>query len=274
MGWFTDWRRARVLKNAVLDESVWRATVARYAFARALTDAEQARLRELSILFLHEKAIQGEGGLVLREEIHVSIALQACILILNLGLDYYRGWTEVLVYPDVFLTQHEFMDRNGVVHQMREPATGESWLQGPVILSWADIEWADHGTGYNVAIHEFAHKLDMINGAANGFPPLHGDMNREAWARAFGAAYENFCRRVEGHEETLIDPYAAEDPGEFFAVVSEAFFEIPDAVRVSYPEVYRQLVLFYRQDPGLRLENASAVRPSVSRRTAKTAGQD
>jgi len=120
-------------------------------------------------------------------------------------------------------------------------------------------------------IHEFAHKLDMLNGAANGFPPLHADMKAEQWSRVFEDAYEDFCFRVGNRELTPIDSYAAEDPGEFFAVVSELFFEIPDAVRESYPDVYQQLVIFYRQDPGLRLGRLSANTP-VPRRTVRTVG--
>lgn len=258
MGWFTEWRRSRILRRAALDEDRWRRTVERYSFVRALSDGERAHLKKLVILFLHEKSIHGAGGLVVRDEVRIAIAVQACILILNLDLDYYRGWLEVIVYPDEFVAEYEYMDDDGVVHQVREPMTGESWLQGPVILSWADAEAADHGSGYNVVIHEFAHKLDMLNGEANCFPPLHADMNREAWSQVFGAAYEDFCQRVDHDEDTLIDPYAAEDPAEFFAVTSEAFFEIPRAVQASYPEVYRQLALFYRQDPALRLATAPA----------------
>jgi MtfA peptidase len=272
MGWLTRWRRAGILKRAVLDESVWREAAGRYSFVNALTDNEQTRLRELAILFLHEKSIHGAGGLVVRDEIRMSIAAQACILILNLDLDYYRGWFEVIVYPDEFVAQYEYMDEDGVVHQVAEPMTGESWLQGPVILSWADAKGAADVTGYNVVIHEFAHKLDMLNGDANGFPPLHAGMSRDAWSGAFAAAYADFCGRVDRREETLIDPYAAEDPGEFFAVTSEAFFEIPQAIRACYPDVYRQLALFYRQDPALRVAQTAEPRFAGSPGRVKARG--
>ena len=149
------------------------------------------------------------------------------------------------------------MDEDGVAHHVREPMSGESWLTGPVILSWADTEQADTGSGYNVVIHEFAHKLDMLNGDANGFPPLHADMSRAAWSGAFEAAYADFCERVDRRRHSRIDAYAAENPAEFFAVLSEAFFEIPVAVRGEYPEVYRQLAAFYRQDPAARFERQS-----------------
>lgn len=242
----------------MLDEDLWRRTVGRCSFAQSLSEAERARLKDWVNLFLHEKTIQGAGGLRMRDEIRMSIAVQACILILNLDLDYYRGWVEIIVYPDEFVAAYEYVDENGVAHSVREPMSGESWLQGPVILSWADAEEAEHGTGYNVVIHEFAHKLDMLNGEANGFPPLHAGMSREAWSRAFSTAYEDFCARVDRNEHTLIDPYAAENPAEFFAVVSEAFFEIPAVVQTGYAGVYSQLALFYRQDPALRLQRTAS----------------
>jgi len=226
----------------------------RYPFTRALSTEERARLRERVILFLHEKSIVGAGGLVVRDGMRMSIAAQACMLILNLDLEYYRGWVEVIVYPDEFVAEYDYVDEDGIAHHVEAPMTGESWLEGPVILSWADAELRGEEPGYNVVIHEFAHKLDMLNGDANGFPPLHPGMDREAWPRAFGAAYDDFCRRVARGEPSAIDAYAAEHPSEFFAVLSEAFFETPAAVRAEYRDVYRQLAAFYRQDPAARQE--------------------
>ena len=250
--WFRRWRRSRVLKHVELDPGVWRATAARYPFVANLDEAGLERLRELVILFLHEKSIHGAGGMAVRDEVRVAIAIQACILILNLDLDYYRGWVEVIVYPDEFVAEYEYVDEAGVSHQVEAPMTGESWERGPVILSWADAQQAGLGSGYNVVIHEFAHKLDMLNGEPNGFPPLHAGMQRAQWAGAFSAAYEDFCRKVDGGYELDIDEYAAESPAEFFAVMSEAFFECPGTVRALYPEVYTQLTQFYRQDPAAR----------------------
>lgn len=272
MSWLAHWRRAWILKHARFNESAWRETLDRYAFVRVLPDAELARLRQLVILFLHEKAIHGAGGLAIRDEMRMAIAVQACILILNLDSACYRGWSEVIVYPGQFVAQYEYMDQDGVVHHVREPMTGESWLGGPVILSWEDAQSADQGAGYNVVIHEFAHKLDMLNGDANGFPPLHAGMSREAWSRAFSAAYGDFCSRIDRGEQTLIDPYAADDPAEFFAVTSEAFFEIPQVLQASYADVYRQLVLYYRQDPLLRLQGVAGARASAAAMNAGIAG--
>ena len=262
MHWFRRWRRARVLKTATIDPHLWRVTVARYRFAQALSAAELERLRELVILFLHEKSIHGAADMRVREETRLAIAVQACILILNLGLDYYRGWVEVIVYPDEFVAEYEFVDEDGVAHHVAEPMSGESWSGGPVIVSWADVQEA--GYGYNVVIHEFAHKLDMLNGEPNGFPPLHAGMNRAAWVQAFTSAYADFCRRVDDGEEVEIDEYAAENPSEFFAVMSEAFFEAPALVRDAYPAVYEQLALFYRQDPAARVARWPDARATAS----------
>ena len=246
------WRRTRILARTRFDDALWSATLERYPFTRALDEDERRRLREIVALFLHEKALQGAGGMELDDAARLSIAVQACILVLNLGLESYRGWVEIIVYPDEFVAEYDYVDEAGVSHNVHEPMTGESWLRGPVILSWADAEEAGRGNAYNVVIHEFAHKLDMLNGDANGFPPLHADMAREAWADAFNTAYADFCRRVDDWEEMPLDEYAAETPAEFFAVMSEAFFECPHVVRAEYPAVYAQLAQFYRQDPCAR----------------------
>jgi len=141
-----------------------------------------------------------------------------------------------------------------VVHHSRDILAGESWHGGPLVLSLADVAASGQGEGVNVVLHEFAHKLDMLNGDANGFPPLHRGMDAAAWSNVFSAAYEDLCRRVDDGEDTPIDPYATTDPGEFFAVLSEAFFETPNSLFAEYPAVYAQMRQFYRQDPLQRLD--------------------
>lgn len=249
---FSQWRRRRILHRANLDEAVWNRVVDRFSFAVSLNREERARLRDLVILFLHDKQISAAAGLELDLEKTLGIAIQACIVVLNLGIEYYGGWVEIIVYPDEFMPRHELRNEHGLVETDDRPYAGQAWLKGPIILSWADVENAGDADGVNVVIHEFAHKLDMLNGDANGFPPLHAEMSREAWSKAFTAAYEDLCRRVAAEENTEIDPYATESPAEFFAVISEAFFEIPDLVRAVYPAVYQQLAQFYRQDPASR----------------------
>ncbi|MEO8038706.1 MAG: M90 family metallopeptidase [Betaproteobacteria bacterium] len=254
MAWsLRQWRRERALARGRVDDGIWDDSLARFSFARNLSDPEQLRLREQVTLFLDDKDFTAAGGLELTDQMCLDVALQACILILNLDVDSYRGWTEVIVYPDEFVPGHTWTDDAGVVHHDPAAMAGEAWLQGPVVLSWADVARSGADDGVNVVIHEFAHKLDMLNGDANGFPPLHKGMSRVAWSRTFEAAYLDFCRRVDAGRHTEIDPYASESPGEFFAVLSEAFFEIPVAVVQTYPDVYEQLRQFYRQDPLERL---------------------
>jgi len=265
------WRRSRILASAQLDERAWRLAMQRFAYVRAFSADERERLRELTILFMHDKRFSSAHGLRLTDDMRLHVAVQACALILNLGLEYYRGWREIVVYPAGFVPRHQHVDDAGVVHEGDEVYAGEAWLHGPVILSWADIAESDYPDGVNVVIHEFAHKLDMLNGSANGYPPLHRGMDRRTWSEAFSAAYEDLCARVDAGEDTILDPYASESPGEFFAVLSEAFFELPDVVETEYPQVYAQLAQFYRQDPLARLDGLR--RSSAPRVSTDRAGQ-
>lgn len=254
MAWwsFREWRRRRVLQRHALPQAIWHATVAALPLLDGLSEAELARLRDLVVLFAHEKQIVAAGDGPLEEVLRLRIAAQACLPILNLGLDFYAGWVAVIVYPDEFVPEYEYTDEDGVVHHAHEPMIGEAWERGPVILSAADAERSGEHDGVNVVIHEFAHKLDMLNGAMDGLPMLHPDMRVADWANTFTLAYENFCARLEAGETVEIDPYAAESPAEFFAVMSEAFFEVPLVLQQAYPAVYRQLAAFYRQDPAVR----------------------
>ena len=216
-----------------------------------LSGPEFVRLRELASVFLHRKTLNGAGGMQLDDGICTVIAGQACLLVLELGLDYFDGWSEIIVYPSTFIVRHEERDTAGVIHETRRTLGGEAWGRGPVILSWDDARPGahPHGAGSNVILHEFAHKLDMLNGNANGMPPLHANMQREQWTLSLSAAYADLYHTIERHSHTSIDPYAAESPAEFFAVISELFFELPGRLQQLYPEVYRQMSLFYRQDP-------------------------
>lgn len=253
MSWnLKTWRQQRILAQELVPDDIWQGVVQRLHFLHGLTPEELARLRQIVTLFLHAKQISGAGGLEITEPMRVMIAAQACILILNLDLDYYNGWVGIVVYPGEFIRDYEYTDEDGIVHHACEPLSGESWSNGPVILSWEDVTGADAEPGYNVVIHEFAHKLDMLNGDANGYPALHSGMSRQTWSDTFGKVYADFCRQVDADEETVIDPYAAENPAEFFAVLSEAFFAMPLVIKQHFHEVYEQLALFYRQNPAQR----------------------
>jgi len=250
MGFLRDWRRGRVLKRARLDDALWTQVAARLPFLRGLAGEETARLKELVILFLAEKEMHGAHGLELADEVRLSIAIQACLPILNLGLDAYAGWVGVIVYPGEFRVRKEETDEHGVVHAFDEELAGEAWPGGPVILSWEDVALRERG--YNVVIHEFAHKLHMDGGGDEDLPAARPGMDTAAWRAALEKSYERFCAEVDSGRRTFIDPYASEHPAEFFAVMSEAFFTDSAVLARDWPELYWQLALFYRQDPAGR----------------------
>jgi Mlc titration factor MtfA (ptsG expression regulator) len=244
MGWLTDWRRRRVLARHAIDDALWRQATRKLAFL-----PDTPKLREHALLFLAEKQFAGAHGLEVTDRMRVAIAAQACLPILALGLDWYAGWTGIVVYPGDFRVRREWVDEAGVVHERDDELSGEAMPGGPVVISW---DAAAHDPYMNVVIHEFAHKLDMLNGEADGLPPLHAGMDRRAWTATFEEAYEGFCDAVDRGRDTWLDPYAAEHVSEFFAVISEAFFEDGKETRRRYPAVYEQLKRFYRQDPAAR----------------------
>lgn len=270
---FKAWRRRRTLARHRIPDDLWQQTLARLPFLAYLDDGERARLRDLTVLFLAEKEMHGAGGLELRDDIRLSIAVQACVPILNLGLDYYEGWVGVVVYPGEFEVRREEMDEAGVVHQWTDALSGEAWPGGPVVLSWQDVRMTERPDGnhtYNVVIHEFAHKLDMLHkGDADGYPAPHRDMHPLRWYETLQQSYEHFCDAVERGEARQphaiapppvdewgrvlpFDAYAAEHPAEFFAVMSEVFFTDPATLKLCYPELYGEFARFYRQDPAAR----------------------
>ena len=265
-GWFRSRARPR---TRPIEAALWREATAQWLFMRGLDADANTRLKSLAERFLASKHFSGTHGLEVTAAMQVAIAAQACILVLELGAEWYEGWSEIIVYPSQFAPEREEVDEAGVVHLTNEPMAGEAWLGGPVVLSYEDVALAadveQRVAGYNVVIHEFAHKLDMRNGDPNGFPPLHADMSSKAWKEAFAGAYADFCARVDAAQALAerrvdaaldalpIDPYAAESAGEFFAVASEAFFETPELLAPAYPAVYEQLRRFYRQDPLARL---------------------
>ena len=232
-----------------------RIDAARRLLDRWCTAGDATRLKNFAVLFLAEKQLTPLGGIELTDADRLSIALQACLPVLELGLEWYDGWVGILVYPGDFRVKHEEIDDTGVLHEWEDELAGESWEGGPVVLSWDAVNEAGSvaSGGANVVIHEFAHKLDMKSGEPDGMPPLHAGMDATRWRAALTEAYEGFCDAVERDKDTWLDPYAAEHPAEFFAVASEAFFEAPRELRRRYPDLYAQFVLFYKQDPALRL---------------------
>jgi len=245
---FTRWLGAPDLPE--IPESLWREVVSALPFIARLADDDRQRLRELTRGFLAEKEFTASGGLVLDDRICLTIAVQACLPVLNLGLAWYDDWVGIVVYPDEFVIPREFADEDGIVHEYDEVASGEAWGGGPVLVSWRDVQMA--GDGYNVVIHEFVHKLDMRNGEADGIPPLPPGLAAR-WEQVLLDAYDDFCAEVDAAdargEETAIDPYASENPAEFFAVLAECFFEEPEVVAGRFPALYENFATFFRFHP-------------------------
>ncbi|HVE51040.1 MAG TPA: M90 family metallopeptidase [Casimicrobiaceae bacterium] len=246
-----EWHRRRVLTRSAIPDSLWNEALATLPFMARYSADDLARLRDIVVLFLDAKGILGARGHDVTPLQRVVIAIQACVLVLNLDLTYYDGFENIVVYPGEFVPGWEWEDEAGVVHRHQEPLAGEAMPRGPVVLSWPDVEAASdwETAGMNLVIHEFAHKLDMKDGDANGCPPLPPHIDAAQWKRVFSEAFEDFSSRVDKEEPTDIDPYASENPGEFFAVVSEVFFADPLVLRDAYPAVYGHLAAFYRQDP-------------------------
>jgi hypothetical protein len=244
--WPDRWRPEA--RHQTISDSLWSQALVQLPYCQALDQHAQIRLRKLTVMFLRTKTFEGAAGLVPTDTMRVCIAVQACVLILNLDLDYYAGWHAVILYPGDFRVHKEEVDDSGVVHRWREDLSGEAWEQGPVILSW-DTAAAPTDGLTNSVLHEFAHKLDMHNGRADGLPLLPAGISVNDWTRDFQAAYHAFCYLLDHDQPVRIDDYAAESPAEFFAVLSEVFFLNPEIVRADFPGVYQQLVGFYRQDP-------------------------
>src|ERR1039458_7524390 len=220
LGFFKARRRKRALRRSGLDEALWQRVTGSLPFLQGLTIDERRRLKDCAVLFLDEKEMHGARGFVLTDAVRLWIAVQACLPILNLGLDAYQGWVGIVIYPGEFKVRREEMDASGVVHEYDDALSGEAWPGGPVILSWEDIKLG--AAGYNVVIHEFAHKLHMSRGDMDDFPLAHAHMDRGQWLTAWDTAYDEFCAQVDRGIDTLIDPYASEQPAEFFTNLWEA----------------------------------------------------
>jgi Mlc titration factor MtfA (ptsG expression regulator) len=247
---FKRWRRQRVLERHTIPDKIWDATLESVPALECVPRERLRRLRELTLLFLHEKRFEPAHDLTLDEEQRVRIAALACLPIVELGLDAYRNFSSIVVHAGEFIVRdREYEDEDGVVHTGDDVLSGEAFQQGPVVLAWSEIEASGRGEGFNVVVHEFVHKLDMLNGEADGVPPLHGDMRVPEWVAAFDAAYEDLVEQLDRGIEPWLDPYAAEDPAELFAVCAELFFDVPQDLRAEYPDVYTQLKRYFKQDP-------------------------
>jgi Mlc titration factor MtfA (ptsG expression regulator) len=246
-----DYRRKRLRAKPFPPE--WEQILERrVSIYRRLADPLKQQLRGHIQIFLAEKRFYGCGGLEITDEMRVTIAVQACLLLLNRKTDYYPKLFSILVYPSVFVVHRETRDEAGVHTEKRNVLSGESWAVGKVILAWDEVRYGvqDRTDGENVVLHEFAHQLDQEDGVANGAPPLGSQSAYLNWARVLSQAYEELRRNLERGEETVINPRGAENPGEFFAAATEAFFEIPEQMKAIHPELYQELSCYYRVDPG------------------------
>jgi Mlc titration factor MtfA (ptsG expression regulator) len=218
-------------------------------FYHRLSHDDQRELQGHIQVFLHEKYFEGCGGLVLTDEIKVTIAAQACRLLLHRETDYYRRLITVLVYPTAFLADAVEPLGGGFVLEGQEHLLGQAWKEGVVVLSWDDVKATDLDDGVNVVLHEFAHQLDHEDGVADGAPILEHRSQYATWARVLGKEYERLRRDRDRGRYTLLDDYGATNPAEFFAVATECFFERPARMKKKYPELYDELRAYYRQDP-------------------------
>ncbi len=264
------WRRQRILARNPISPAQWQAVLQQLPILDGLNEDEQQRLRERAVLFLHHKHLSALPGVELDSHARLLLAVQAELPLLHLAdLNWYQGFHEIVLYPDDFVSPQRHRDASGVVHEWDGEHSGEAWQQGPVILAWPGVLASGQWDGYNLVIHELAHKLDMLNGDANGLPPLHGNMAIQDWAKAMQSAFDQMNAELDANPEadTAIDPYAAENPAEFFAVTSEYFFSAPDLLAEAFPAVYAQLALFYRQAPLARLQQLQASNSDYQVRT-------
>ena len=271
--------KARDVERVMTDiaPESWRQAMMRLPFLAGLTPDEQQELQRKAAWLLASKSFAGAQGFEVGETVALSIALQAALPILNLDVRLYEGWTEIIVYPGGFLIPRQQVEESGVVHDYVEEASGESWEGGPVVLSWDAVEAADVSP-VNVVIHEFAHKLDLQATGPEGMPNLYGSgIAPRDWQQALEAAFNDFEDWLYDIEDSIppdvdpesdeaapwydalpLDPYAATDPAEFFAVSSETFFVDPDPLADYYPQWYAMLAAYYRQDPLARMAAAGA----------------
>ena len=248
-------RERQLLDQYAIPDELWTPTLAQYPFIARRSEADRTELRRLCSLFLASKEFHGAGGFEVTDEVAVAVAAQACLPVLKLGLSWYDGFVGIVMHEGEVVAARETMDEDGVVHAYDETLAGEAMEGGPLMLAWSEIapeateRVEGHDSVYNVVIHEFAHVLDMRDGEPDGAPPIDDPALRQQWGATMEAEWHWFCDQVDAGHATLIDPYGAEAPEEFFAVAVEAFFVAPRELLAEQPRLYRLLVGFFRQDP-------------------------
>ncbi len=244
-------RRRHRLRSQPFPESWLNVLQRNVPYCGRLSPPEQEELRGDIQVFITEKNFEGCAGLEMTEEIKVTIAAYACILLLHRDHDYYPRLKSILVYPDAYASKVVRRVQGNIFTEGHELRAGESWQTGAVVVSWNHVlhRPADPQEGRNAVLHEFAHQLDQENGSANGAPVLPKTSMYAAWARILGREYQALSAAAEADRPTLLDKYGATNPAEFFAVVTEYFFEQPHQLKTQHPELYEELKVYYRQDP-------------------------
>jgi len=243
-------RRREKLRSTEL-KSEWKEIILKnIKFYSFLSDELKKELHGLIQIFMDEKTFEGIDGLVITDEIKVTIAAQACILLLHRDTDIYPTLHTILVYPHPFYSNIKQHLPGGIVAEGEQGRLGESWFRGPVILSWDDVRRSahDHNDGHNVVFHEFAHQLDSESGANEGTPILPERSMYIAWARVLSKEYQDLLDHLEHNHKSDIDFYGGTNPAEFFAVVTEYFFEKPFQLQMRHPELYDQFKNFFNLD--------------------------
>lgn len=264
----TRWRARReagALARRPIPDLLWRRTLKRFAFLPRAGTTDEQSLRRLCSLFLDRKEFSGADGLQVTDDMALAIAAQACLPVLQLGLDRYDSFVGIVVQPAHVRTRRTEVDEFGVVHEYDDRLSGEAVAGGPVMLSWRDVRaaGATAARGYNVVIHEFAHVLDLADGSPDGTPLLPHHIKRRDWEDVLRAEFNAFCQRIDEQGEsagTALDPYGATAIDEFFAVATESFFVSPRAMASEHPALYALFCRYFGQDPAARLEEPLATR--------------
>jgi Mlc titration factor MtfA (ptsG expression regulator) len=252
-GIFKRWLRRSVQERPFSDE--WRAIVDKnVAMIETLAPEERSELEKLMLVFLDEKSFEGARGLTVTEEMKVTIASQACFLLLHRDTDIYPELDSIVIYPSAYKARKVEALASGVVIESEQLRLGESWHRGLVVLAWDAVRSGtmNASDGRNVVLHEFAHQLDQEDGVADGAPDLEDRESRKSWAQVLGAEYADLKDHVHVGRPSDIDEYGATNPAEFFAVVTEMFFEQGWQLKNNRPDLYEQFAGFYQQDPASR----------------------
>jgi len=250
--WFRQRRRAKILEKPFPE--LWNQIILENVeYDRHLNREQQQRLRRLIQVFVAEKNWEGCGGLTLTDEIKVTIAAQACLLVVGMQNDvYFDHVLSILIYPTGYIAQGSQISPTGLVLDGRQPRLGEAWWRGPVILSWSDVLSGGRREtpGHNLVFHEFAHQLDMMNGRiCDGTPMLETSEQFQRWIAVLGPEFDRLVENCRRGHRGFLDCYGATNPAEFFAVITEAFFDRPETLRIHHAEAYTVLRDFYRLDP-------------------------